>query len=325
MTSFAPAQQVELPDRPGQRGVLLAVHERGEGPAVVLCHGFPELAFSWRYQLDALAKAGFRAIAPDQRGYGESFRPERIDEYGLTELCGDMAGLLDALAIERAVFVGHDWGGMVAWGMPVLYPERTAGVIGVCTPYISMSGTDALRALVDGDEERHYVLWFQKPGVAESVMDGRVRFLFERMLRAGIPLEQFEERVMRDGKLDMNPFQRLEEFEAVSEPIVSAEELDVYVAAFEKTGFGPGIHWYRNIDRNAAEHPEIGRQKLDLPCLMLTAAWDGALRPEMAAGMPALCSDLEMHQIERAGHWVQQERPDEVNARMVDWLERRFG
>lgn len=324
MTRFPPERQVRLPDRREQRGISLAVHERGDGTAVVLCHGFPELAFSWRYQLDALAGAGFRAIAPDQRGYGGSSRPERIDAYGLTELCGDMVGLLDALGIERAVFAGHDWGGFVAWGMPVLHPERTAGVIGVCTPYIAFPGTAMLRALVDGEDERHYILWFQKAGIAESVMDGRVRLLFERLLRAGVPLEEFAKRVRREGKLDMNPFRRLDEFEPTSELIVTPEELEVYVRAFEKTGFGPGIHWYRNIDRNAAEHPEVGKRKLELPCLMLTAAWDGALRPEMAAGMPALCSDLEMHQIERAGHWVQQERPDELNAHMVDWLQRRF-
>ncbi len=323
MPSFPNATLVRLPDRPGQSEISLSVHELGKGPAVVFCHGFPELAYSWRYQLPAIADAGFRAIAADQRGYGASSRPERIEDYGLTELAGDMVGLLDALEIERAVFVGHDWGGMVAWAMPVLFPERTAGVVGVCTPYISMGTTELMRALVQGDDDRMYILWFQKPGVAEAVLDSRARLVFERLLRGGIPLETIAERMMADGKLDMNPFRRLDELEPMGEPIVSEEELGYYAETFQKTGFGGGINWYRNIDRNTSEHPDIGTRKLSLPCLMITAEWDGALRPEMAAGMPALCSNLETTLMERAGHWVQQEFPDELNARVVDWLTRR--
>jgi pimeloyl-ACP methyl ester carboxylesterase len=163
--SFPPPRSVRLPDRPGQPEIVLNVHERGEGPAVIFCHGFPELAYSWRHQLPAVADAGFRAIAPDQRGYGGSTRPARIEDYRLTELCADLAGLCDALRIERAVFVGHDWGGMVAWGMPLLFPERTLGVAGVCTPYSApQGGLAALRERVGGDDQRHYVLWFQEPG-----------------------------------------------------------------------------------------------------------------------------------------------------------------
>jgi pimeloyl-ACP methyl ester carboxylesterase len=122
----------------------------------------------------------------------------------------------------------------------------------------------------------------------------------------------------------MNPFRRIDELTPDTPLIVSEEELAVYVKAYEKTGFRGGINWYRNIDRNASEFPQIGVQKLSLPCLMITAAWDVALRPEMAAGMPALCSDLEMYNIERAGHWVQQEFPDAVNKLITDWLVRRF-
>lgn len=315
---------VKLAPRANQPSVNLTVHENGEGPAVVFCHGFPELAYSWRHQLPAIAAAGFRAIAPDQRGYADSSTPSAVNEYGLTELTGDLVGLLDALKIDRAIFVGHDWGGFVAWAMPVLYPERTAGVIGVCTPYMPFPQTSFMRTLVNGKDERMYILWFQEPGRAEKVMDSKARLIFDRLMRAPLEPAESMKRMMASGELDMNPFRRIEELKPETPLIVTPEELDVYVKAYEKTGFRGGINWYRNIDRNAREHPQVGVQKLTLPCLMITAEWDGALPPRMAAGMPALCSDLEMKNIERAGHWVQQEFPDAVNLTIVDWLTRRF-
>ncbi len=322
--SWPQGRSVKIAARGNQPSISLTVHEAGDGPAVVFCHGFPELAFSWRHQLPAVAAAGFHAIAPDQRGYADSSAPPAITDYGLTELTGDMAGLLDALKIDRAIFVGHDWGGFVAWAMPLLYPERTAGVVGVCTPYMAIPPTAVMRAMVNGKDERMYIVWFQEPGRAESVMDSKARLIFDRLMRAPLSPEESAKRMMASGEMDMNPFRRIEELKPETATIVTAEELDTYVHAYEKSGFRGGINWYRNIDRNLREHPEIGVKKLDLPCLMITAEWDGALPPRMAAGMPALCSDLEMHNIERAGHWVQQEFPDEVNGTIVDWLKRRF-
>ncbi|MGO9451794.1 MAG: alpha/beta fold hydrolase [Candidatus Binataceae bacterium] len=317
-------RSVALAPRGGQSPINLSVHELGQGPAVVFCHGFPELAYSWRYQLPAVAAAGFRAIAPDQRGYGDSSAPPAVTDYGLTELTDDLVGLLDALEIERAIFAGHDWGGFVAWAMPVLHPDRTAGVIGVCTPYMAMPQTAAMRTLVTGKDERFYILWFQEPGPAESVMDPKARLIFDRLMRAPVAPGEAARRMMSEGEFDMNPFRRIEELKVETPLIVSPEELDTYVRAYEKTGFRGGINWYRNIDRNAREHPEIGVKKLPLPCLMITAEWDAALPPRMAAGMPALCSELEMHNIERAGHWVQQEFPDAVNRAIVRWLTGHF-
>jgi pimeloyl-ACP methyl ester carboxylesterase len=321
---WPPGRSVKIAPRANQASINLTIHETGEGPAVVFCHGFPELAYSWRHQLPAVAAAGFRAIAPDQRGYADSSAPPAVTDYGLTELTGDMAGMLDALKIERAIFVGHDWGGFVAWAMPLLYPERTAGVVGVCTPYMAIPPISVLRAMVNGKDERMYIVWFQEPGRAESVMDSKARLIFDRLMRAPLSREESTKRVMASGELDMNPFRRIEELQPETKPIVTREELDTYVHAYEKSGFRGGINWYRNIDRNSREHPEIGVSKLTLPCLMITAEWDGALPPRMAAGMPALCSDLEMHNIERAGHWVQQEFPEAVNEKIVDWLKRRF-
>ncbi len=327
MTSFPPfpdGRRISIPERRGNLGrsipaIDLSVHEAGEGPAVVLCHGFPELAYSWRHQVEALADAGFRVIAPDQRGYGGSDSPEGIESFDLEHLTSDKAGLLELLGIELAVFAGHDWGGFVAWAMPLAYPERTAGVIGVNTPYVPFPDTATLRLAFD-DDDKLYILWFQQPGVAEGVLDRNPRLVFEKMMRCG--------REPQPGGLaaagDANPFRRLEELPEIGRPLLSEDELDYYARGFGKNGFRGGVSWYRNIDRNKTLYPGIGSERLELPCLMVTAEWDMALRPELAAGMPAVCADLETHMIEKCGHWTQQEKPEELNRVMIDWLRRRF-
>lgn len=324
MSSFPGAGRIRLPDRTtsaGARepGITLSVHEAGTGPAVVLCHGFPELAYSWRHQVPALAAAGFRVIAPDQRGYGGSDAPDPVEAYDLEHLTGDLVGLLDALGIDKAVFVGHDWGGFVTWAMPVMHPERAAGAIGVNTPYMAFPTTDVLRRAFS-DDERLYILWFQAPGLAEGVLDRHPRLVFEKLMRRGVPATGS---MMRAGR-DANPFRRLESMEAVGPALLSDEEIDVYARAYAARGFRGPINWYRNPDRNKQLFPDVGAQTLDLPCLMITAEWDAALPPEMAAAMPELCSDLEIHMIRECGHWTQQEKPEELNRLMTDWLIRRL-
>jgi len=327
--TFPPASAIRLPARrqsnvPDGSAITLSTHELGDGPAVVFCHGFPDLALGWRHQLEPVARAGFRAIAPDQRGYGRSSAPAPIEAYGLTELTGDLVGLLDALEIERAVFVGHDWGGFVAWAMPILHPERVLGVAGICTPYMPFPSVAKHLAIVDGEVERQYVAWFQQPGVAEAEMDPRVRPILTRILRTGAPLEELVRFAFADGRLDMNPFLNPEKWPPVGEPLGPPAVLDEYCRTYERTGFRGGINWYRNIDRNAAEHPAVGTRHLELPCLMLTAEWDPGLRPEFAEPMRALCSDLELQHVEKVGHWVQQEAPAVVNGYLLAWLG-RFG
>ncbi len=202
--------------------------------------------------------------------------------------------------------------------MPVLHPERCLGAIGVNTPYIPFPTTDVLRAAFP-DDEKLYILWFQKPGVAEGVLDRNPRLVFEKLMRRG---------VKREGTLresgDANPFRALEDLESTSGELLSAEEIDTYARAFEKSGFFGPVSWYRNIDRNKRLVPDLGTRPLSLPCLQITAEWDFALPPEMAAGMSAVCSDLETHMIAECGHWTQQEKPEELNRLLVDWLSRRF-
>jgi len=163
----------------------MQIHEAGSGPAVVLLHGFPELALSWQPQVRALVNAGFHVIVPNQRGYGWTDVPESIESYDLVHLTDDIAALLDKLGIERAVFAGHDWGGFVAWAMPLRYPDRCLGVIGVNTPYIKFPTTAQLR-IAFPDPEKLYILWFQQPGVAEALMDRKVRTIFEKLMRRAV-------------------------------------------------------------------------------------------------------------------------------------------
>lgn len=320
---LAPFQNEEGESEPP---ISLSVYEAGEGPAVVLCHGFPELAYSWRYQFAPLQEAGFRVIAADQRGYGDSDCPDPITHYDIDHLTGDMARLLDELEIEKAIFVGHDWGGFVAWGMPILHPDRTAGVIGVNTPYLArgpMPPTQIMRMLAGDDPEKIYILWFQEPGVAESVLDQEPALVFDRLMGKTSPPEEWAAHMAESGG-DMNPFRRLSELPKPEESLLSQEELDFYTQSFTKTGFRGGVSWYRNLDRNWERHPAIGTEKVTHPALMVTAEWDMALRPEMAADMPSRCEDLEMAMIKECGHWTQQEKPDEFNRIMIDWLKKRF-
>lgn len=287
------------------------------GTPVVLCHGFPELAFSWRHQLAALGAAGVRAIAPNQRGYGGSSKPAAVGDYGLRQLTDDLAALLDALQVEKAVFAGHDWGGFVAWAMPLLHPQRCAGVIGVNTPYAPFPKTEVLGKMFDSPDKL-YITWFQKPGVAEAVLDKDVRAVFTKLMRRGAKPAVAN---MREAP-DANPFRRLAEMQPRGEALLNEAELQSYCDAFAAGGFRGPINWYRNIDANADAFPQIGVQKLALPCLMVCAEWDAALPPAMAAGMPKLCSNLEMHTLPECGHWTQQEKPERLNGILLAWLRR---
>lgn len=327
MSDFPAARRISLPTRQGYLGeeikaIDLAVHEAGRGPAVVMCHGFPELAYSWRHQVAALSGAGFRAIAVDQRGYGESDCPPRVEEYDLDHLTSDIVGILDELEIEKAIIAGHDWGGFIAWAMPVLYPERVLGVIGVNTPNFPFPTTAFYRTLFAKDDDL-YILWFQTPGTAEQFLDERPQVVFEKLMRRSVPPAAAMAQAAAEG-IAANPFQRIEALGEIGPELLSPEELSYYVRAFTRTGFRGGINWYRNIDENARRLPGVGTTKLHLPCLMVTAEWDPALPPETAAGMPEICTDLEMHMIRECGHWTQQEKPDELNQLMLDWLKPRF-
>jgi pimeloyl-ACP methyl ester carboxylesterase len=316
MSAWPPARFVST------NGIRMAVHTAGDGPAVVLCHGFPELAYSWRHQLPALAAAGFRAIAPDQRGYGGTDRPDAVEAYDIHHLTGDLIGLLDALGVERAVFVGHDWGGLLVWMMPLLHPARTAGVIGVNTPYLPRLPVAPIGLFRQVFGDNHYIVHFQERGVADAALARNVRRLFGRLMRTGVALEDLQ---AATGGVVRNLVEVIESDLVLGEPILSPEEIEVFTTAFERTGFTGPINWYRNMDRNWETTAHLAEARIAVPSLMVTAELDPVLRPEMAEPMRALVSDLEVTMIPGCGHWTQQEKPAELNAVMIDWLHRRFG
>lgn len=306
-------------------GIRMAVYEQGSGFPIVFCHGFPELAYSWRHQLPALAAAGFRAIAPDQRGYGLTDAPEGAENYSMRHLTGDLAGMLDALGIEKAVFCGHDWGGMVVWQMALMHPERVAGVIGVNTPHMPRAPMDpiALMKMAYGDDM--YIVYFQTPGVADAALAAdtakTMRFF---MRKGGMTLEEFDRQPPEAKNLALVAALQSDEALWPGELVMSQAELDVFVETFKRTGFTGGINWYRNFTRNWQES-EGRSDKISVPCLMIMAENDVVLRPAMADGMEALVPDLEKHLVRNCGHWTQQEHPDETNRVIADWMRRRFG
>ncbi len=305
-------------------GVELHVVEAGEGFPVVLCHGFPELSYSWRHQIPTLADAGYKVIAPDQRGYGKSDRPDEISEYDIHHLTDDLLGLLDEAGHDQAVFVGHDWGSMVVWQMALLHPERVAGVCGMSVPFVPRAGMSPieLMKMVFADNF-FYILYFQEPGVADAELAADPAKTMTRMLAglksAGENADEIGLQTMSDD--DGRGFvDRLPEVTELPDWL-SQDELDHYIAEFSRTGFTGGVNWYRNFDRNWETTPQLDGARLTVPSAFITGADDpvGVLSPSSV--MDEWADDHRgTTTVPDAGHWVQQEKPDEVNAALLAFL-----
>jgi pimeloyl-ACP methyl ester carboxylesterase len=303
-------------------GIRMHIAEAGSGYPIVLCHGFPELWYSWRHQMRALADAGFRAIAPDQRGYGETTCPQPIEAYTQRNLVADLTGMLDALGIDQAVVVGHDWGGAVAWNAAMMAPERFTHVIGVNTPFFPrapLKPTELMRMMAQG--KFHYILYFQEPGVAEAELEKDVRRSLRGFYQGASDLvSALDDKAppgvwgpAGGGILDRLPDRPQGKF-------LPDSDFEVFVKAFEKTGFRGGLNWYRCIDRSWEEAAGL-EQKVNQPALMITAELDPVLRPELCKGMEAFVPNLRKTVlIKGSGHWTQQEKPAEVNAAMLEFL-----
>lgn len=320
MVAFPEPQTVKT------NGIDMAVYEMGpkDGIPLVLCHGFPELAYSWRHQLPVLAAAGYRAIAPDQRGYGRTSRPEKIEDYDMPHLTGDLAGLLDALGLKKAIFVGHDWGGLVVWAMPLLHPERVAGVTGVNTPFLPRAPMDPIALFRSAYGENMYIVYFQKPGAADAVLAKDAGKTFRFFMRKNLmTAENYAKLPKEERNLELVHALQSDESKWPGAVLLNEEELKYFVDTFTRTGFTGGIDWYRNFTRNW-ELMEPYEQKVSVPSLMIMAEDDVVLSPAMADGMERYVPDLEKVLIRHCGHWTQQEHPGEVNAAMIDWLKRHF-
>jgi pimeloyl-ACP methyl ester carboxylesterase len=323
------AYDFPAPEFAETNGIRLAFYQSGprSGPPVVLCHGWPEIAFGWRLQMEALADAGFWVIAPDMRGFGRSIGSkgrEAVKQYDVANLTADLAGLLDHLGIEKAVFVGHDWGGFVTWDMPLRYPTRVLGVIGVNTPYIPRPAFDPVRFLRRVMGERMYMVEFQTFGRGEDVLSrDTARSLAMLVRKSHVTQAQWAASDPRKRRLELLHALDTPEEYWPGEPLLSAYEMQVYVDAYEHSGWEGGINWYRNIGRNWATSAHLTK-RIDVPALMVHAANDVVLQPRLGKKMARFIADLETHTIEDCGHWTQIEKADELNVILIDWLSRRF-
>jgi pimeloyl-ACP methyl ester carboxylesterase len=306
-------------------GIRLNVVERGDGPLVLLCHGFPESWYSWRHQIDALADAGFRVVAPDMRGYGKSDQPEAIDQYTVFHLVGDLVGLLDALEAPDAVVVGHDWGAAVAWHAALLRPDRFRAVVALSVPFRTRAKARPTSVMPRTDDAQFYQLYFQEPGVAEAELERDPRLTVRAILFGASGDAAPED----SGGLGMVPtgagFLRGAAPPEALPSWLTEHDVDVYAGEFQRTGFRGGLNWYRNIDRNWELMAPFAGAPVTVPALYVAGDRDLVVRfPGMDRLLPNLKHFVpelrEVRMLPGCGHWTQQERPGEVNAAIIDFL-----
>ncbi|WP_306363799.1 alpha/beta fold hydrolase [Nocardia sp. CC227C] len=292
-------------------GVELEVFEAGRenaGRPIVLCHGWPEHAFSWRHQLPALTDAGYHVIVPNQRGYGNSSRPTEVTDYDIEHLSGDLIALLDHYGYDDATFVGHDWGAMVVWGLTLLHPHRVNRVINLSLPY-QVRGEkpwiELMEETLGGDF--YFVHFNRQPGVADAVLNENTFRFLHNLYRKNEPPAAPEPGMWMINLAHADKPQ--------GDPLLSDSELRVFVSAFETSGFTGSINWYRNLDRNwhllADANPIIQQ-----PTLMIYGDRD---RVQQSENLSEFVPNVQVVNLD-CGHWIQQEKPEETNRAIVQWL-----
>lgn len=302
------------PTRIATNGVELEVFEAGKensSKPIVLCHGWPEHAFSWRYQIPELVEAGYHVIVPNQRGYGNSSNPSDVVDFDIEHLTGDLVGLLDHYGYDDATFVGHDWGANVVWGLTLLHPERVNKVINLALPYQERGEKPWLEMLEEffgGDN--YFVHFNRQPGVADAILNEHRHQFLRNLYRKNQPLE-----APAPGMMMIN---LAKDETPMGEPIMTDSELAIYISAFESTGFTGSINWYRNLDRNwhllADVNPIIQQ-----PTLMIHGERD--LIPKFEK-LTEYVPNAEVVSLD-TGHWIQQEKPEETNQLMLGWLKQQ--
>ena len=315
-------------------GIRLNIAEQGKGPLVLLCHGFPESWYSWRHQIDALAAAGFHAVAPDMRGYGKSDAPEAIDQYTIFHLIGDLVGLLDALEAPTAVIVGHDWGANIAWHAARLRPDRFRAVVALSVPFRPRGPVRPTSVMPRTADAQFYQLYFQEPGVAEAELERDPRITVRNMLygASGEGAAAIRAAAASSGaspNLGMVPkgggFLRGSEAPATLPAWLSEADIDFYAGEFKRSGFRGPLNYYRNIDRNWELTAAFAGVKVTVPALYVAGDRDmvvsfpgtAELLANLKQFVPAL-RDIQM--LAGCGHWTQQERASEVSTAIIDFV-----
>jgi pimeloyl-ACP methyl ester carboxylesterase len=305
-------------------GVKLRIAEMGEGPLVILVHGWPESWYSWRHQLPALAAAGFHVVAPDMRGYGKSDKPAAIEDYDIKHVTGDLAGIVDAMGEKTAMLVGHDWGAIVTWNAMLLHPQRFTALVAMSVPYAGHGKQSIVQSLQQTMGDRfYYILYFQEPGVAEKEFDADPRGILSRLYLS--PDSPREAPVVTDPKRSAGGWIPRMGAPKGLPPWLRQVDLDYYVREFSQAGFRGGINYYRNFQRNWDITPQLAGVTITAPVLFVAGEKDvvirGATADALTASMkPAVPGLRGVKLFPSAGHWVQQERPAETNAAIVEFL-----
>ena len=311
-------------------GITVHLAEAGSGPLVLFCHGFPESWYSWRHQLKALAEAGYRAVAPDMRGYGQTGQPHEIDQYTLFHLVGDMVGVLDALSAPQAVVIGHDWGAPVAWHCALLRPDRFHAVAGLSVPFFPRGSKRPTSVMPQTESSLFYQLYFQAPGVAEAELERSPRETIRRLLYSGSgDVAPGSDITLSDNAPGMVPRTGGFLSRTIDPPAPPAwlteADIDFYAGEFARSGFRGGLNWYRNIDRNWELLAPFAGAKVTVPALYMAGDRDVVVKfprmdqliPNLKLFVPNLTKTI---MLPGCGHWTQQERADEVNAALIAFL-----
>jgi pimeloyl-ACP methyl ester carboxylesterase len=314
--------------------IRINIAEQGAGPLVLLCHGFPECWYSWRHQIAALAGAGFHAVAPDMRGYGRSTRPEAIEAYTIFHLVGDLVGVLDALDARTAVIVGHDVGASVAWQAAQMRPDRVRAVVGLSMPFRPRGKVRPTASMPRTANAEFYQLYFQKPGIAEAEFEADARSTLRNMLygASGEGVAAARAAAAASGttpNLGMVPngsgFLQGAGAPSTLPAWLSESDVDYYAAEFARSGFRGPLNYYRNLDRNWEIQSALAGASVTVPALYIAGDHDLILS---MLGMDQLLSSLgrivprlrKVRVLPGCGHWTQQERADEVNAALLEFL-----
>jgi pimeloyl-ACP methyl ester carboxylesterase len=306
-------------------GLNMRIAEMGEGPLILLAHGWPESWYSWRHQITALAGAGYHVVAPDMRGYGETDKPADVDEYDIVHLAGDMVGVLDALGEETAIMVGHDWGSVVAWNTVLLHPDRFSAVIAMSVPYSGRSPEPPMASMqASFGDNFFYILYHNEAGgVAEAEYDSNPRgFLSRLYLSPDSP---------REAPVNTDPLRASGGWiDRMGAPIgmpgwLEPQDLDYIVSQFESAGFRGGVNYYRNLERNWEITENLQGVKVDVPALFIAGEQDGVIggasKEQLTGSLNQVVDDLrDVVLIPGVGHWVQQEAPGETNAAILEFL-----
>ena len=304
--------------------IHLRVALAGQGPLVVLVHGWPESWYSWRHQIPALTEAGYRVAAPDVRGYGGSDKPEAIEAYAIKEMCADIASLVTALGETQAILVGHDWGAPIVWNTALFHPEKVRAVVGLSVPHTGCGPAPRIELFRNIYKDRFfYQLYFQEPGVAEAELEADVRTSLRKIyywasgeaIAAGIRLYKPADAKLLDDLPDPEPFPAW----------LTPADLDYYVGEFQQSGFRGPLNRYRTSKLDFEHQAAVADKCVAQPAAFIAGSLEPVLHylpgVDLIETMRTRVADLRLVRlIEGAGHWVQQERPEEVNAALTTFL-----